>query len=64
MALSIKPLSDRIMVEAAPAEEVSSGGIILPDFAHGVSIDQSGAIRDGVQKVGLEQISFGFVTLQ
>ena len=33
MALSIKPLSDRIVVEAAPAEEVSSGGIILPDTA-------------------------------
>ena len=33
MALSIKPLSDRVVVEAAPAEEVSSGGIILPDTA-------------------------------
>ena len=33
MALSIKPLSDRIVVEAAPAEEVASGGIILPDTA-------------------------------
>ena len=33
MALSIKPLSDRVVVEAAPPEEVSSGGIILPDTA-------------------------------
>ena len=33
MALSIKPLSDRVVVEASPAEEVSSGGIILPDTA-------------------------------
>ncbi|MBH49840.1 MAG: co-chaperone GroES [Candidatus Marinimicrobia bacterium] len=33
MALSLKPLSDRVVVEAAPAEEVSSGGIILPDTA-------------------------------
>ena len=31
MALKIQPLSDRVVIEAAPAEEVSSGGIILPD---------------------------------
>lgn len=29
----IKPLSDRIVVRASTAEEVSSGGIILPDTA-------------------------------
>ncbi len=33
MALNIKPLSDRVVVEAAAAEEKSSGGIILPDTA-------------------------------
>ena len=33
MALKVKPLADRVMVEPAPAEEVSSGGIILPDTA-------------------------------
>ncbi len=33
MALNIKPLADRVVVEAAPAEEKSSGGIILPDTA-------------------------------
>ena len=33
MALKVKPLSDRVVVEAAPAEDVSSGGIILPDTA-------------------------------
>ena len=33
MALKIKPLADRVVVEAAPAEEMSSGGIILPDTA-------------------------------
>jgi chaperonin GroES len=33
MALKIQPLSDRVVIEAAPAEEVSSGGIILPDTA-------------------------------
>ncbi len=33
MALNIKPLADRVVVMAAPAEEKSSGGIILPDTA-------------------------------
>jgi chaperonin GroES len=33
MKLSIKPLSDRVVVEPAPADEVSKGGIILPDTA-------------------------------
>ena len=29
MALKLKPLADRVVVEPAPAEEVSTGGIIL-----------------------------------
>ena len=33
MALKLKPLADRVVVESAPAEEMSSGGIILPDTA-------------------------------
>ena len=33
MGLSLKPLSDRVVIEAAAAEEKSSGGIILPDTA-------------------------------
>ena len=33
MCLSLKPLSDRVVVEPAAAEEKSSGGIILPDTA-------------------------------
>ena len=33
MALKLNPLADRVVVEAAPAEEMSSGGIILPDTA-------------------------------
>ena len=33
MELKVKPLSDRVVVEPAPAEDVSSGGIILPDTA-------------------------------
>ena len=33
MGLSLKPLSDRVVVEPAAAEEKTSGGIILPDTA-------------------------------
>ncbi|HIA28920.1 MAG TPA: co-chaperone GroES [Candidatus Marinimicrobia bacterium] len=31
--MKVKPLSDRIVVRQADAEEMSSGGIILPDTA-------------------------------
>lgn len=31
--MAIKPLHDRIIVEAAPKEERTAGGIILPDTA-------------------------------
>jgi len=31
--LTIKPLSDRVVVEPAPAEEKTAGGIIIPDTA-------------------------------
>lgn len=31
--LSIKPLADRVIVEAAPAEEKTASGIIIPDTA-------------------------------
>ncbi len=31
--LSIKPLADRVLVEAAPAVEKTAGGIIIPDTA-------------------------------
>ncbi len=33
MGLSLKPLADRVVVEPAPAEDKSAGGIILPDTA-------------------------------
>ncbi len=33
MALSIKPLADRVLVEAAPAEEKTSSGLFIPDTA-------------------------------
>ena len=31
--LKIKPLADRVLVEPAPAEEKTPGGIIIPDTA-------------------------------
>ncbi|MBS1705036.1 MAG: co-chaperone GroES [Armatimonadetes bacterium] len=31
--MNLKPLHDRIIVEAAPKEETTAGGIILPDTA-------------------------------
>jgi chaperonin GroES len=31
--LSIRPLADRVVVEPAPAEEKTAGGIIIPDTA-------------------------------
>lgn len=31
--MNIKPLADRVLVEPAPAEETTKGGIIIPDTA-------------------------------
>lgn len=31
--MNIKPLGDRVVIKAAPAEEKTKGGIILPDTA-------------------------------
>lgn len=31
--LSVKPLQDRVLIEPAPAEEKTAGGIIIPDTA-------------------------------
>ena len=33
MAIKIKPLADRVVVEPATAEEKTAGGIIIPDTA-------------------------------
>jgi chaperonin GroES len=33
MSVSLKPLADRVLVEPAPAEEKTVGGIIIPDTA-------------------------------
>lgn len=33
MAIKVKPLGDRVLVEAAEEKEVKKGGIIIPDSA-------------------------------
>ncbi|MDD3280671.1 MAG: co-chaperone GroES [Bacteroidales bacterium] len=33
MKVNVKPLADRVLVEAAPAEQKTLGGIIIPDTA-------------------------------
>ena len=33
MALNVKPLGDRVLVEAAEEKEIKKGGIIIPDSA-------------------------------
>ena len=33
MALSIKPIADRVVIEPAPAEEKTASGIYIPDTA-------------------------------
>jgi chaperonin GroES len=33
MEVKIKPLADRVLVEAAQAEQTTAGGIIIPDTA-------------------------------
>lgn len=33
MALNIKPIADRVVVEPAPVEEKTAAGIIIPDTA-------------------------------
>ena len=33
MSVNIKPLSDRVLIEPAAAEETTSSGIIIPDTA-------------------------------
>ncbi len=33
MAINVRPLDDRVVVEPSEAEETTSGGIVLPDSA-------------------------------
>jgi chaperonin GroES len=51
MAISIKPLADRVLVEPAAAEEKTSFGIIIPDTAkekpqRGVVVAVGGGKKD------------------
>lgn len=65
MALNIKPLSDRVIVEPAAAETQTASGIIIPDTAKekpqkgtivavgpGKYAEQTGSIIPVKQKVG------------
>lgn len=33
MAINVKPLADRVLIKPMPKEEVTKGGIVLPDTA-------------------------------
>ena len=33
MSINVKPLADRVIIDPAPAEEKTAGGIIIPDTA-------------------------------
>lgn len=33
MSISFKPLADRVLIEPAPAEQMTASGIIIPDSA-------------------------------
>lgn len=33
MSIAFKPLADRVLIEPAPAEQVTASGIIIPDTA-------------------------------
>ena len=60
MALNVKPLGDRILVEPAEEKEVKKGGIIIPDSAkekptEGIVVALgTGKTDDGGKKVPFE----------
>jgi chaperonin GroES len=60
MALNIKPLGDRILVEAVEEKEVKKGGIIIPDSAKEKPTESivialgSGKTDDNGKKVAFE----------
>ncbi len=70
MGVKLNPLADRVVVEPAPAEEKSSGGIILPDTAQEKpqlgtivavgpgKVSDSGTLIKSTVKVG-DKILFG-----
>lgn len=65
MAISFKPLADRVLVEAAPAEEKTASGIFIPDTAkekplHGTIVAVGNGKKDEplTLKVG-DQVIYG-----
>ena len=60
MALNIKPLGDRILVEAVEEKEVKKGGIIIPDTAKEkpqegiVRVLGTGKVNDDGKKIAFE----------
>ena len=60
MALNVKPLGDRILVEAIEEKEVKKGGIIIPDSAKEKSLESivvalgTGKTDDNGKKVPFE----------
>jgi len=54
MAVSLKPLDDRVVVEPLSAEDVTAGGIVLPDTAKDkpargriISVGDGRLLKDG-----------------
>jgi len=45
--MALKPLGDRIIVKAANQEEVTRGGIVLPDTAKEISTRDPGLLIGG-----------------
>ena len=60
MALNIKPLGDRVLVEAVEEKEVKKGGIIIPDSAKEKPVESivvalgTGKLDDNGKKVPFE----------
>jgi chaperonin GroES len=54
MALNIKPLGDRVLVEPVEEKETKKGGIIIPDTAK--EKPQEGIVRVLVSKYGGTEI--------
>ena len=60
MALNVKPLGDRILVEAVEEKELKKGGIIIPDTAKGKPMESrivtlgTGKTDDNGKKVPFE----------
>ena len=60
MAAKIEPLGDRVVIKPSPKEEVSKGGIVLPDTAKekpqegGIIAVGPGKLSDDGKRVAME----------